>query len=267
MNFLGGRFGNLGLASQPLLNQVINFRQFSVSATTLGRTNTEKYYKLTKYTKKIKEVPDLQVGQPLPRGIKIPLEPSKVPIYHYETRAFKRQNRGLYGGLQRKTTTYRSEFLNKTLSYQLPNIQRTKLWSETLKKSIQTRVSTKVLKTIDREGGLDKYLTKDKPARIKTLGLLGWKLRYQVLRKQTRKRAPVVKVNDKKMKVKFIHPDGRRFLVGKTKLLEALYNVVKRDSYYPIPVTKLHKDYGWWSEVDIIAKLEKHNYDFSKITA
>jgi len=34
-----------------------------------------------------------------------------------------------------------------------------------------------VLKTIDKEGGLDEYLLSSKEGRIKELGPLGWKLR------------------------------------------------------------------------------------------
>lgn len=39
-----------------------------------------------------------------------------------------------------------------------------------------------MLRTIDKVGGLDAYLLGDKPARIKELGVEGWRLRWKVLR-------------------------------------------------------------------------------------
>jgi large subunit ribosomal protein L28 len=39
-----------------------------------------------------------------------------------------------------------------------------------------------VLRTIDKCGGLDEYLLGEKPARIKELGMLGWSLRWKVMR-------------------------------------------------------------------------------------
>ena len=37
------------------------------------------------------------------------------------------------------------------------------------------------MRTINKCGGLDQYLLGDKPARIKELGLFGWKLRWKVM--------------------------------------------------------------------------------------
>lgn len=37
------------------------------------------------------------------------------------------------------------------------------------------------MRTIKKCGGLDQYLLGDKPARIKELGLFGWKLRWKVM--------------------------------------------------------------------------------------
>ena len=37
------------------------------------------------------------------------------------------------------------------------------------------------MRTIKKCGGLDQYLLGDKPARIKELGLFGWKLRWRVM--------------------------------------------------------------------------------------
>lgn len=40
----------------------------------------------------------------------------------------------------------------------------------------------RVLRTIDKVGGLDNYLLGDKPARVKELGPWGWKLRWRIMR-------------------------------------------------------------------------------------
>jgi len=42
-----------------------------------------------------------------------------------------------------------------------------------------------VLRTIDKVGGLDNYLLGDKAARIKELGVEGWRLRWKVLRTES----------------------------------------------------------------------------------
>lgn len=39
-----------------------------------------------------------------------------------------------------------------------------------------------MLRTIDKVGGLDKYLLGDTPGRVKELGIEGWRLRWRVLR-------------------------------------------------------------------------------------
>lgn len=38
-----------------------------------------------------------------------------------------------------------------------------------------------MLRTIDKSGGLDEYLIKDKAGRIKELGMKGWELRWRVM--------------------------------------------------------------------------------------
>lgn len=43
-------------------------------------------------------------------------------------------------------------------------------------------MQARVLRTIDKVGGIDAYLLGDKPARIKNLGVEGWRLRWKVLR-------------------------------------------------------------------------------------
>lgn len=46
---------------------------------------------------------------------------------------------------------------------------------------VQTRVTSRVMRTIDKVGGLDNYLLGEKPARQKELGPWGWKLRWRLM--------------------------------------------------------------------------------------
>ena len=43
------------------------------------------------------------------------------------------------------------------------------------------RITTRVLRTVDRVGGLDEYLLGEKAGRIKELGMGGWKLRWRIM--------------------------------------------------------------------------------------
>ena len=46
---------------------------------------------------------------------------------------------------------------------------------------MRVRVQARVLRTIDKVGGLDEYLLGDRPGRIKELGPGGWALRWRLL--------------------------------------------------------------------------------------
>ena len=46
---------------------------------------------------------------------------------------------------------------------------------------MRTRVTTRVLRTIDKVGGLDEYLLGHKAARVKELGPWGWMLRWRIM--------------------------------------------------------------------------------------
>ena len=46
---------------------------------------------------------------------------------------------------------------------------------------VSTRVTARVLRTIDKAGGLDEYLLSPKAARIKDLGPWGWRLRWRIM--------------------------------------------------------------------------------------
>ena len=123
------------------------------------------------------------LGSHLPKYV-IPQD-VKIPDYPYgPSQLFKQQDRGLYGGksiqfgnnVSRKTET-------KTRRYWKPNVLSKSLYSVALKKKIKLRISSNVLKIIDREGGLDEYLLKPSETRIKELGPLGWALRWTLLQK------------------------------------------------------------------------------------
>ncbi|KAI5952932.1 hypothetical protein KGF57_004120 [Candida theae] len=241
------------------------------SSTTLLSTNKrnnknyDKFYKILKYTKPIDET-QYEIGQEHPRGLRIPQHIPEFPKYKYEARFFKRQNRGLYGGLQRKRSKTCSEYFNKNLRAHKPNIRRAKLWSEILGKKINVKVSTRVLRTLTKEGGVDPYLLKSTPARIKTMGLTGWKLRYQLLQQLEQKERGSVEINsgEEVRPVTFIHPvDGRKFVATKQELLAVLFDLVQRDSYYPIKPTEFEKQYSWLSMKEIVNRLDAYGYDFT----
>ncbi|KAL0940575.1 mitochondrial 54S ribosomal protein bL28m [Colletotrichum truncatum] len=115
---------------------------------------------------------------PLP---KIPTAP--VPPYPYGPRIiYKQSNNGLYGTARVRRGHNVSEKHNQISARSWrPNVQRKKLWSDALGAWVRTKLTTRVLRTIRKEGGLDNYVTKNKAARVKDLGPGGWKLRWLVL--------------------------------------------------------------------------------------
>ena len=58
-------------------------------------------------------------------------------------------------------------------------------YSEALGAKIKTKLTMRVLKTIKKEGGLENYILKDKPARVKELGPGGWNLRWLLMQTRT----------------------------------------------------------------------------------
>lgn len=103
-----------------------------------------------------------------------------IPPYPYgERQHYKQANRGLYG-------TARIRFGNnvtpkhnvKTRRFWRPNVHVKSFYMPALGARVKTRLTLRILKTIRREGGLQEYLLKSKPARIKELGPGGWNLRW-----------------------------------------------------------------------------------------
>ncbi len=50
-----------------------------------------------------------------------------------------------------------------------------------MEKFVRVKVQARVLRTIDKVGGLDEYLLGDKAARIKELGMEGWAMRWRLI--------------------------------------------------------------------------------------
>ncbi|WYZ37631.1 hypothetical protein EsH8_II_001137 [Colletotrichum jinshuiense] len=108
---------------------------------------------------------------------------STVPPYPYGPRLlYKQSNTGLYGLARIRRGHNISEKHNQvsTRTWR-PNVHRKRLWSEALGVWVRTRLTTRVLRTVRKEGGLDAYVTKNKAARVKELGPGGWKLRWLVM--------------------------------------------------------------------------------------
>lgn len=235
-------------------------RSLHLSASALHQTS-KLFHRLSKYVRKVEE-PHYTVGQPIVKGMKIPRQQPTVPVYHYEARFFKRQNRGLYGGLQRRSGHTCSEAENKNKRTYLPNIVNKRLWLEALNRAIKLRVSTKVLKTITREGGLDEYLTKATSTRVKTLGLRGWELKYQVLQQRELRRLP----NYNGLQVLYVHPDGREFVVDRAELVDLLYPLARRDCYHELNRDAFVREASVWTYPELVAKLDHYGLDFTPIT-
>lgn len=127
-----------------------------------------------------------------------------MPPYPYgPALQYKAQDSGLYGGSTIQFGNNISERnKGKTRRTWHPNIHRKRLWSDALGKFIQVKVQARVLRTIDKVGGLDEYLLGNKPARIKELGVEGWRLRWEVMR------TPKIRDKIKAERVKLGLPEG-----------------------------------------------------------
>ena len=154
----------------------------SVRAFSTGAINNARAYKSV-VNRQIKHKPDYKVGDVRSHKLWVPKELGKYPEYPYgEARIFKRSDRGLYGGQVIATGNKVSEMGNRSRRTWLPNVIVKTLWSQAMNRMIKMKLTARVLRTITKEGGLDNYVTKDKEARIKELGLYGWRLRHDVMK-------------------------------------------------------------------------------------
>ncbi|PMD59707.1 uncharacterized protein K444DRAFT_613252 [Hyaloscypha bicolor E] len=114
---------------------------------------------------------------------RLKFEHSAVPEYPYgPSQVYKQSNFGLYGTQKIRFGNMVSEKNEiKTRRYWRPNVHSKRLWSEALQAYIRLRITTRVLRTLDKVGGLDEYLLGEKAGRIKELGMGGWKLRWRIM--------------------------------------------------------------------------------------
>ncbi|EGV61914.1 hypothetical protein PSN45_000609 [Yamadazyma tenuis] len=222
----------------------------------------DKYYKITRYAKPLSKV-SYKAGDVIPADRKVSIPPNKrhYPLYEYETMFFKSQNRGLYGGLQRTSSRTCSESGNKNLRSHKPNIVSSSIYSEILDKVFKVKVSTRVLKTISKEGGLDNYLLKDKPARIKTMGKVAWRIKYDIMKKLESDSLPVIE--GKRI---YLAYKGHNVYVGKNKLLSYLFEYAKRDTYEPITESQFLATNSWKDIKEVCQDLEKYSFDFKQVS-
>ena len=114
---------------------------------------------------------------------RLKFEHSAVPPYPYgPSQFYKQSNFGLYGTQKIRFGNIVSEKNEiKTRRYWRPNVHSKRLWSDSLQTYIRIRITTRVLRTVDKVGGLDEYLLGEKAGRIKELGMGGWKLRWRIM--------------------------------------------------------------------------------------
>ncbi len=106
------------------------------------------------------------------------------PPYPYGPRqTFKEADNGLYGSAQLQSGNKISQGRNKgkTRRRWHPNVRIETIRSEALDRTMTIPITASCMRTIRKCGGLDQYLLGDKPARIKELGIFGWRLRWLVL--------------------------------------------------------------------------------------
>ncbi|KAJ2520140.1 hypothetical protein H4217_002246 [Coemansia sp. RSA 1939] len=83
-----------------------------------------------------------------------------TPTTHF----YRLHRDGLFGETRVQFGNNKPKSLHKTRRFWMPNIQLVSLYSAALDQTLRIRVTTRVLRTIDKKGGLDNYLlgTKDK---------------------------------------------------------------------------------------------------------
>ncbi|KAF9088579.1 39S ribosomal protein L24, mitochondrial [Mortierella sp. GBA35] len=91
---------------------------------------------------------------------------------------FKRAQRGLFGGKQIQFGNNVPFSKTKTRRTWLPNVQTKRLFSETLNDWIRLNMTTSVIRTVDKKGGLDRYLLETRPD---LLGEKGVELRGRIV--------------------------------------------------------------------------------------
>ncbi|EGO56154.1 hypothetical protein NEUTE1DRAFT_146910 [Neurospora tetrasperma FGSC 2508] len=159
-------------------------------ASTLGHqlrtltTTTPHFYHQPRVPSSSIPIPNVSGRVPLPDSTSVPEDfKIEIPSYPYgPRRVYHQSNTGLYGSALIRfgnNVSKRNEI--KTRRKWRPNVQQKRLWSKSLGVFVRTRVTTRVLRTIDKVGGLDEYLLGHKAARVKELGPWGWMLRWRIM--------------------------------------------------------------------------------------
>ena len=106
-----------------------------------------------------------------------------IPPYpHGPSLVYKKANFGLISSKKPhygNTVSEKNENKNRR-RWEL-NLQEKRLYSEILGHFVRVKIQARVLRTIDKVGGLDEYLLGESPGRIKELGMEGWRLRWILL--------------------------------------------------------------------------------------
>lgn len=120
----------------------------------------------------------------------LPKTAEAPPAYPYgPSHIYKQSNHGLYGNaIVQFGNNVAPESGVKTRRRWHPNIVHKQLFSRALGRTLRIKIRTRVLRTIDKVGGLDEYLLGGTPARLKELGEEGWKLRWAVINAPSMKR-------------------------------------------------------------------------------
>lgn len=233
--------------------------------------NSARAYKSV-VNRQLKKTPEYQVGDLRSHKLYIPKEIAKYPAYPYgESRIFKRSDRGLYGGQVISFGNKISEMGNRNRRSWLPNVIVKSLWSESLNKIVKMKLTARVLRTITKEGGLDNYVTKDKEARIKELGLYGWRLRYDIMKaREAAARPPayeVVKKDDgSEVRVYYkgeYQGEQIQLTIGKRKLIEKLFPVVKMNTVGELKFGQFNVEHATKSIDELMKECEKLKVDLT----
>jgi len=110
------------------------------------------------------------------------------------------------------------------------------------------RITTRVLRTVDKVGGLDEYLLGEKAGRIKELGMGGWKLRWRIMQTEA------VKERFRKQRELMGLPPREEVLYGSDGLLATEQQVQDE-------ITKLDEDLEKGNVVDIGEELDEVTVD------
>ena len=125
-----------------------------------------------------------------------PRVPPGVPSFAAKPHTtYKLRNKILAGGKTIHFGNNVSEFKNRSRRIWRPNIKVKALWSEALGRRVRLRMVTSVLRTVDKVGGLDAYLTCSTRSRMMELGPRGWEIRAAVVKAlRQRERAKYIRM-------------------------------------------------------------------------